>query len=506
MLVRGEAVSVDHDHNGIAYPTSSTGDEDRAFGQCVLLLIAGALWWTCHYTLLWNAQIADAYSNGNVYDLRFLGSIGGTVVALVAISLLTRRDRQLVIADHVISYCIYAVATVFSFALITAPVLTQGHAWAGMFGAFLSGMGNSAALLYYGELHMRIGLHRMPLAFSVEMVVGVLASLVLLQLDIIALVPIVTVAALASAALFAVFSRRSSGWAGVEKPEGESLPVAVDMRIGQLVALAVLTGFAYGLMRTFVMSTGVGGAFFAGFGSEALGSFLSALLLAAIYALQPRTALFEQCLLFSVPLVAAGMLFASLQGVSAVIAATINTCGFACFFALLWYFGPLLALRYGKGSTSHLTALLLLASQASQLIGGIVPETYSNATSSVLTYLILAVTLFMFWRDRSGGTETPAHERLHSSHASDSDGGHLNDRHDSFQPSNADIARTWEEQYGLSPRESEITILLLERTPYRQISERLGVSENTVKTHVRNIYHKVDVTSREELLAKIGRG
>ena len=53
---------------------------------------------------------------------------------------------------------------------------------------------------------------------------------------------------------------------------------------------------------------------------------------------------------------------------------------------------------------------------------------------------------------------------------------------------------------GLSPREAEIAALLLKRTPYRQISEELFISENTVKTHVRNIYKKSNVTSREELL------
>ncbi len=61
----------------------------------------------------------------------------------------------------------------------------------------------------------------------------------------------------------------------------------------------------------------------------------------------------------------------------------------------------------------------------------------------------------------------------------------------------------WAGEYGFSAREVQIATLLVERTPYRQIAEGLGLSENTVKTHVRNIYKKADVASREELLAKL---
>lgn len=52
----------------------------------------------------------------------------------------------------------------------------------------------------------------------------------------------------------------------------------------------------------------------------------------------------------------------------------------------------------------------------------------------------------------------------------------------------------------LTERESEIASLLLMGKTYRIIAEQLYVSENTVKTHVKNIYSKTGVKSRVELM------
>ena len=52
----------------------------------------------------------------------------------------------------------------------------------------------------------------------------------------------------------------------------------------------------------------------------------------------------------------------------------------------------------------------------------------------------------------------------------------------------------------LTERESEIAALLLGGKTYRMIAGELHVSENTVKTHVKNIYSKAGVQSRAELV------
>jgi len=52
----------------------------------------------------------------------------------------------------------------------------------------------------------------------------------------------------------------------------------------------------------------------------------------------------------------------------------------------------------------------------------------------------------------------------------------------------------------LSDREREVLAALRDHAGPTGISEALGISVNTVKTHLRNVYHKLDASSREEAL------
>lgn len=53
----------------------------------------------------------------------------------------------------------------------------------------------------------------------------------------------------------------------------------------------------------------------------------------------------------------------------------------------------------------------------------------------------------------------------------------------------------------LSPRELEIIALIADGLENKQIARRLGISEATVKTHLRNAFERLDVTSRSEAVA-----
>lgn len=82
-------------------------------------------------------------------------------------------------------------------------------------------------------------------------------------------------------------------------------------------------------------------------------------------------------------------------------------------------------------------------------------------------------------------------------------------------PMNASIARkvlkafaTYrlpKEEFRLSPREKEILDYIVRASTNQQIAEKLFLSKHTVDTHLRNIYEKLQVHSRAELVSKVLR-
>ncbi|MBN2549923.1 MAG: hypothetical protein JXB15_12240 [Anaerolineales bacterium] len=61
---------------------------------------------------------------------------------------------------------------------------------------------------------------------------------------------------------------------------------------------------------------------------------------------------------------------------------------------------------------------------------------------------------------------------------------------------NRDTWRRWSE---LTSREQQVTALICLGYAYYQIAWRLGITENTVKTHTKNIFSKFDLHGRGEL-------
>ena len=58
------------------------------------------------------------------------------------------------------------------------------------------------------------------------------------------------------------------------------------------------------------------------------------------------------------------------------------------------------------------------------------------------------------------------------------------------------------EESDLTPRELEILTLLVEGMNYNEISEKLFISFDTVRNHIRHIYEKLQVHSKSEAVAK----
>ena len=71
-----------------------------------------------------------------------------------------------------------------------------------------------------------------------------------------------------------------------------------------------------------------------------------------------------------------------------------------------------------------------------------------------------------------------------------------------FANQNIILVSPGNEDYHLSEREKEILHLMVEAFNYKAIAEKAFISYETVRTHVKNIYKKLHVTSRNEAVLK----
>lgn len=62
-----------------------------------------------------------------------------------------------------------------------------------------------------------------------------------------------------------------------------------------------------------------------------------------------------------------------------------------------------------------------------------------------------------------------------------------------------DVVSTNSELEDLTAREREVVTLIAKGYKYREISEELGISQKTLETHMRNVFDKLGVASRNEV-------
>jgi ATP/maltotriose-dependent transcriptional regulator MalT len=65
-----------------------------------------------------------------------------------------------------------------------------------------------------------------------------------------------------------------------------------------------------------------------------------------------------------------------------------------------------------------------------------------------------------------------------------------------------DVLNSSMESVQLTARENEVLQLIAAGLPNKQIEETLLISKNTVRTHIKNLYNKLDVNSRTQAVQK----
>ena len=144
----------------------------------------------------------------------------------------------------------------------------------------------------------------------------------------------------------------------------------------------------------------------------------------------------------------------------------------------------LFALAYACTNAAQLAGTLLGYFNAATLERGGIRLT---AFALVAVYILFMAALFLFKDKSFKGKEEEGEEKGEAPPTS---------MHPSLEQRCASLA----EQHQFTPRESEVFVFLAQGFTIPAVSEKLYVSENTVKSYVKSIYRKLDIHSRSELI------
>lgn len=184
------------------------------------------------------------------------------------------------------------------------------------------------------------------------------------------------------------------------------------------------------------------------------------------------------------------------QELAATLAVALISSSWTFFYVLMWLILPEIADERDAdpfialiGGWTMLNALLLLAAPLAYFFEVQVTQGTLSLTALVLIVIYTLTVALLLYRhsakrlaDPEGGIRTVAVTEPPSPH-------------ERFE--------TAARAQGLTPRETEVFLLLIEGYSLPAIEERFVLSHSTVKTHARHIYGKFGVKTKQELIATL---
>ena len=353
-------------------------------------------------------------------------------------------------------------------------------------GSVLTGIGSAGVIVLWGELFSQFGV-RETIVYSV---LGVLAACTVHL--VVMLLPTALAQALVSlfpGAGMALFVKTRKRW---PRLSGDRRDRKVDKGSvpRRMILIAAFFGFSFGVMKGLM----------APLPQELLGMRdtlnIVAIVAGALLILLTSSVLrldFNQLTYqIALPLMAAGFLFVPLQGVFAVLGTAVHQCGYQYFYIVLWATWPIIAQRADLPS-GWVAANGLCFIQLGQLIGSIGAALLASVLvqgvdramfSAAAIFIMLLVALFVFGNktvDTGWGFVRPA------------------DAEPSRSPFDEAIERLARARR-LTPRETEVFLLLAKGRNRSYIARELVIGDETVKSHIKCLYRKLDVHSQQELI------
>lgn len=201
--------------------------------------------------------------------------------------------------------------------------------------------------------------------------------------------------------------------------------------------------------------------------------------------------------------VIAGFLLTPASSLPTSVTSTIIEAGSECFYALMFSVLASIAARNPTGALA-VVPLGFAVSSCSSAVGFAAAESIMAAQANgwtdalLITSALLSIVIFCFvWIGLDGFRFRRFFQAIVPAEVAEKRPA----RTPSDDAQGIDAAlHSLAERHGLTAREREILGLLARGHSGKSIMERLTISANTVKTHTRHIYKKIDVHSQQELI------
>lgn len=407
-------------------------------------------------------------------------------VAAIAILLLATRTRSLLSLAGILAPSAAVLTTSGTACLTHVALLVAGNA-SGilyMLGSVLTGFGSGAVVCLWAEAFSSLGPKRVVTYSVVSLLAAALLYVVIELLPLDAAQAIVAVLPLASMGCLMRFERvECKHCAGRIKKGSCRLPV-------RMIVIAMFFGLSFGAMKGLIVPVesawiGVRDVFNI---LAIVGGAVAIYVTASVCKMDFDHLTYQVAL----PLMAVGFLVLPLREPWNVVGTAVHQFGYQYFYVVLWALWPVLAQR-GKVSPGWIACWGLLSVQLGQFVGSVAAasalalisdELGLAMLSGSIVFMILIIALFAMGNSsvKTGwGYIKPSEEPSASS---------------SLERGAFEIAR----EKGLSPREEEVFLLLAKGRNRAYIRNELVIGDETVKSHVKNIYKKTDVHSQQDLI------
>lgn len=377
----------------------------------------------------------------------------------------------------------------------------------GILGAITTGIGSGLIDLGYGELYRNEPPARatfeVPLAFFLA---AVAFSLVIMLPSVVGCLICSLLPAISGWILFV----EQHAWS--RKHQASVLPIDFDLKsfAWRIGVCACLVGVADGMVRAaFLSSNNLSIHVFlqwplAGAGLLTMVIVYGAALLSSE---QSTRTIYKAAICVMAFFFMLLPVFTSAQDVESVLALA----GYGTFNVLIWMLLAEISSNYRLSSTEvfgigwgMVTLGVLLGSIAGNIVDRFAPFTpqFLSLIALIATMAVLLSFLFVFREsDLIALTEEPESEAENAedralASSSDVPPAASDNPRPRFQDRCLEVAAAFE----LSPKETEVMILFAKGRSAARIQEELFISKGTVSTHLRHIYQKMDVHSKQEML------